>query len=193
MRQLEDRLLAILILEVSMVIALVLSLIKNLGPGKPVLNHIICTGQYRPMHENEASFGEGYPIYPMVSGIGGLVYIILWIIILAKRHKYQLQDVGSGLSSRNLESLALNLILMSIASATGYSAAQMSRANVVPDNLEENNAWLYPYFNSFIATFLIVNLMAIHCLLKNGRDIFKALFPSLLPSVISKNIELRTF
>lgn len=172
MRQLEDRLLATIVIASSLLLSVMFSLIKNLGPGRPVLNKIICSGVYKPSQEH---LGDVIPMYQIVVALGFVTYLILWARIKYIQYKYQLQDhqVQNQGSSKNLESLAMNVSLMIILIMAAYCASMMNNGYVRPSQLNDISNWIFPYFNSFIAPFLATTLMAAITLKKNGRELVK--------------------
>ena len=115
MKVMNDDLIARIVILTLFMVSFLLILIKFLGPGKPVLNTIICTGVYLPSYED---LDGRFAPEPMVALFGFLSNVILMIPISIKRRQNEVFDAQHQPKIRrhnlpkSLESLVWNLVII---------------------------------------------------------------------------------
>ena len=119
MRPLDDNFLKTWIVTNSILISILFSFAKTFGPGKPVMNKILCTGIFNPLQEN---LGPQFAIYQFVIGFSLLIYVIVYFLIFFKNFDAPIVTQNS----KNLESLFLNLAILVILGLAGIAAHQMN-------------------------------------------------------------------
>ena len=115
MKVMNDDLIARIIILTLFMVSFLLILIKFLGPGKPVLNTIICTGVHLPSYED---LGSRFAPELMVTLFGFLSNVVLMIPISIKRRQNEVFDAQHQPSiqrhnlPKSLESLVWNLVII---------------------------------------------------------------------------------
>ena len=115
MKVMHDDFIARFVILASILISFLLALVKFLGPGKPVLNTIICTGVHLPSYE---SLGSRFAPEICVTTLAFLTNVCLMIPIYIKRRQNEGVDQKHVSASKrdnlpkSLESLILNLIII---------------------------------------------------------------------------------
>ena len=115
MKVMDDDFIARFVILASALLSFLLALVKFLGPGKPVLNTIICTGTHLPSYED---LGSRFAPELFVMALAFVINVCLMIPIYIKRRENEGIDeqYASTLQRHNLpkslESLIWNLIII---------------------------------------------------------------------------------
>ena len=115
MKVMNDDLIARIVILTSLLVSFLLALVKFFGPGKPVLNTIICTGVHLPSYED---MGSRFAPELMVTLFGFLSNVVLMIPIFIKRRQNEAFDDQHQPSTqrhnlpKSLESLVWNLAII---------------------------------------------------------------------------------
>ena len=113
MKDMDDDFIARFVILASALLSFLLALVKFLGPGKPVLNTIICTGTHLPSYED---LGSRFAPELFVMALAFVINVCLMIPIYIKRRENEGIDEKHALVRHNLpkslESLIWNLIII---------------------------------------------------------------------------------
>ena len=175
MRVIDDDLIARIVILCVVVISFALYLVKFLGPGKPVLNLIICSGMYYPSYD---LMGKRFsPELPIIA-LAFLVNVSLMIPIYLKRRQNEEVDQQYEQSNdqkipNSLESLIWNLVIISVC-LIGILVIEKNNQTSI-DELDDFPNNLFPFYIQFMAQIQPAVFLSIHILLKYRRFMWKAL------------------
>ncbi len=163
----DDFLSTFLALNFNM-ISILASLVRLNAPGRPILNELICVGQFYPQWLDETE-----PIQPfgIIGAICFLVHVILTFgIQISKKKDPTVQNHGVNLGDIMTTWMAMLFLLISSAVLSKFNSTN-------PENLHQYPNSLLLYYTHF---FIPVGGFSIACLVFFGtnRHLRKALFKS---------------
>ena len=174
-RQIQDDLLTRFIVSTAFLIAVVIQMAKNLGPGRPVTNIIICTGIYKPSYD---SMAKPFLLEAPFALVSFLICAFIVPIIQKKKFEQNKIDVEKRLETNHrvpdFENFALYFIII-IFYIFGLIDLQLMNTSE-PFRLEEYPNYLYPFYAHFIAQLQVVIVPAFIILKKVKISVFKEMF-----------------
>ena len=178
MRVINDDFIARTVILCVSMLSFGLYLSKFLGPGKPVLNLIICTGVYYPSFE---LMGEPFtPELPIIA-LAFLTNLLLMILINLKRRQNEMVDqqyehnAQPHILPNSLESLIWNLVIILVCLIGAFVIEMNNRTPI--SELDEFPNNLLPFYVQFVAQIQPAVFLSIHILSKHRQVLWKALMP----------------
>ena len=171
-RQVEDDLLSRCIVSTAFLIGIVIQMAKNLGPGRPVTNIIICTGVYKPSYD---SMEKPFLLEAPFALVSFLICALLVPIIQKKKYEQNKIDVEKRLETNHhvpdFENFALYFIII-IFYILGLIDLQLMNMSE-PSRLNEYPNYLFPFYAHFIAPLQVAIVPAFIILKKMKISVFK--------------------
>ncbi len=166
-----------LIISINM-ISIISSLVRMVAPGRPILNELVCTGQFYHQWHQEP---EAFQPFNYISGICFLVHVVLTFRIrMIQKKRASSPNPNVNLGDRVYRGFIMFLILIGM-----VTVAKVNKTN--PEDLTKYPNFLLLYFNYF---FVQVGCFSLICFLFFAKN--QALRRSLSKNInqlLQKNVK----